>query len=130
MSESGDHQALAELLVERAGALARQGRLATVEAWLRVLPSEAVGRSAWLAYWFGQCESARHPSAGRAHLERAYALFKAQDDAAGMYLAWAGYADTFFYVWNRFEPLDGWMSELQELRRRHPEFRAGSSRRA
>ncbi len=122
MIESRDHDALAQLVLDRAPALVRQGRFATAESWLRALPSERVGRSAWLSFWLGQCEAARSPSGGRPHLERAYALFKSADDPAGMFLAWAAFVDTFFYVWDRFGPLDPWIEELGALRRRHPSF--------
>jgi ATP/maltotriose-dependent transcriptional regulator MalT len=122
MIASGDHASLAHLVVERAPALVAQGRLLTAETWLRALPAEIVRSSGWLGYWLGQCESARYPAAGRDHLERAYALFKASGDATGEYHAWAGYVATFIYVWDRFDGLDPWLEELKALRGRHPSF--------
>ncbi len=122
MIEACDHERLARLVVEQAPALVAQGRLATVEGWIRALPAEVRDASARLSCLLGECRSPFSPSEARAHFERAYELFKGDADSAGMLVAWSGLAKTFSYVWDRFEPLDRWISELEALLQREPSF--------
>ncbi|HET7825325.1 MAG TPA: hypothetical protein VFK90_08325, partial [Anaeromyxobacter sp.] len=121
LAREGSPARLAEVIRAHAPALARQGRLASIEGWLRALPRAMVEGDPWLSYWLG----ARRASASREariHFERAYRLFRDRDDVAGMYAAWASLMRTFFYVWHEYEQIDRWMAELVDLRRRAPSF--------
>jgi ATP/maltotriose-dependent transcriptional regulator MalT len=122
MTDVGDHESLARLVVDQAPALLAEGRLATIEGWIRALPAGIRETNARVSYWCGICRSPFSPSEARTHLDRAYRLFKANDDSTGMLVAWAGLVTTFFYVWDEFSPLDHWIAELEALRRHHPEF--------
>ncbi|HET8540664.1 MAG TPA: hypothetical protein VFL83_12415 [Anaeromyxobacter sp.] len=122
MIEAGDHQGLARLAIEQAPAIAREGRLSTLLTWLRVLPAEVRHANPWLSLWLGVCRSQADRSEARSHLERAYEQFKAVDDPVGQYVAWSAIVRTFLVVWDRFDPLDRWIAEFEELRRRHPGF--------
>ncbi len=122
MIDLGDHESLAQLVVEKAPALLAEGRLATIEGWIHALPSGMRETNAWLSYWLGICRNPFSPSKARTHLDRAYRLFKASDDWKGMLVAWAGFVTTFRFVLDEFAPLDHWIAELEALRRHHPEF--------
>jgi ATP/maltotriose-dependent transcriptional regulator MalT len=122
MIEAEDHGGLAALALERAPAHVRHGRSATIESWLRALPPEWADRNGWVAYWLGVCRAVADPQEARGYLERAYRAFRAADDPGGSFLAWAGFVNTFFYVWDRFGPLDAWIGELEDLLQRHPTF--------
>lgn len=122
MIDAGDHASLARLAIEQAPALTRQGRVATLLAWLRILPAEVRHANPWLSYWYGVGRAEVDRSQARVHLERAYEQFKARDDATGQYVSWAAVVRTYLIVWDRFGPLDRWIAEFADLRRRHPEF--------
>ncbi len=120
MHEAGDTPGLAEIIAAQATTFAAQGRLQTLEYWLRALPAETLEHSGWLSYWFGICRLPFDLIEARAHLERAYAGFQQTDDSPGLYLAWAGVVETFFYQWDDYAPLDRWLDELERLRQTHP----------
>jgi ATP/maltotriose-dependent transcriptional regulator MalT len=117
--EAGDHGALARIVEEHAAAYVREGQVATVECWLRSLPDDVVRRRPWLDYWLGVCRSASAPADARENFRRAYRTFRADDDPRGSFTTWAGFVNTFVYVWDRFGPLDPWIAELEELLARH-----------
>lgn len=120
LQESGDHEELVRLILAQAPILARQGRLATLQSWLQILPEAMLARAPWLSYWFGVSRMFSDPPRARPHLERAYALFKERGEARGMYNAWAAIAETYTYQWDDFTPLDRWFDELHALQERHP----------
>ncbi|MDH5527531.1 MAG: hypothetical protein OEY97_09520 [Nitrospirota bacterium] len=119
---AGDAARLAALVKTRAPGLAAQGRLATVHTWLDALPDDAVSTDPWLAYWSGACRALADPVASRAFQERAFDLFAQADDLNGQFLAWAGFAETFLFLWRDFDALDPWMERLQSLSGRADEL--------
>lgn len=120
--QAGDSAALGRLVRDNAERLVGEGRMRQLESWLRSLPDELVAADPWLEFWLGNCRLAYDPAQARAHLERAYELFRNEDDVAGQYLAWASVIDTFVYEWGDFSLLDRWVGELEHLRARHPQY--------
>jgi ATP/maltotriose-dependent transcriptional regulator MalT/DNA-binding SARP family transcriptional activator len=120
LREAGDEASLVALIEEHAPTHAAQGRLATVEGWLRSLAPSTLEARPWLSFWLGACRMPFDLRAARAHLERAYAGFKQADLPLGLYLAWAGVVDTYHYEWNDYTPLDRWIEEIKALRLAHP----------
>lgn len=118
--DARDWDALASHILKHAPAFAAQARFATPESWLRALPEEVVERTPWLRYWLGVCRMPYDPLEARSHFARAYAAFRDTRDVAGLYSAWVGAVDTFFYLWNDFTQLDFWIDELLALRARQP----------
>ncbi|HEY6099614.1 MAG TPA: hypothetical protein VIW03_09300, partial [Anaeromyxobacter sp.] len=119
LAREGMTERLADLVRSHAPALARQGRLASIETWLGALPRAVVEGDPWLSYWLG-ARRASTPAKARVHFERAYRHFKQRNDAAGMHAAWAAGVATFFYSWHEYDAIDPWMGELAEIRRRAP----------
>jgi DNA-binding SARP family transcriptional activator len=76
----------------------------------------------WLLFWRAHASMPRDLFAAREDFRQAYLLFKALGDAAGSYLAWSGAVDTYMYLWHDFVPLDYWIAEMAELRRRFPAY--------
>lgn len=110
------------VLVREAPRLAAEGRVQTLGGWLRRMPAEVLGREPWLLYWLGCCQLPFVHAEARASFERAFALFDAADDAAGLYLSWSGIIDTFHFEWRNFAPAGRWIPVFEDLRRRHPQF--------
>jgi len=53
LAREGSLEPLAALVRAHAPTLARQGRLASIEGWLRALPRAMVDADPWLSYWLG-----------------------------------------------------------------------------
>jgi len=109
-------------VLRHAPALVAQGRHRTLGQWLSGLPGALFGHAPSLCYWQGMAQLPFAPVTARGPLEQAYFQFKTSDDAVGLYSAWAGIMDTFFFEWRDLKPADRWIAELEELRLCHPEF--------
>jgi DNA-binding SARP family transcriptional activator len=120
---------LAALALREAPALVAAGRHRTLDAWLGDLPDEVIARDPWLCHWRALARLPFAPVEARGLFERAYEGFRASDDAAGLYSAWAGAMETFFFEWRDFRPADRWIDEFAALRRRHPDFPSRASER-
>lgn len=92
------------------------------EGWLDGLAPAVFERAPWLRCWRAAARLPFDPAAARGGYARAYAAFDAQDDAAGLYTAWAGVMESFFYEWRDFRGADPWIEEYARLRERHPDF--------
>ena len=113
---------LCALALREAPALIAAGRHRTLEAWLADLPDEALAREPWLLHWRAVACLPFEPVAARALFEQAYARFHHGDDAVGLYSAWTGAMESFFFEMRDFRPADRWIDEFAVLRARHPEF--------
>lgn len=120
MMESGDDGGLAQLALAQAPMLAQQGRFGTLAHWLQALPARIQHTQPWIAYWLGMCQMPTDLKEARAHLERAYALFKQEPDPLGQYSAWAGIIESYYYQWDDFTQIDPWFDELELLQRQSP----------
>lgn len=115
-------QPLGALALREAPALIAAGRHRVLEHWLAELPAEVFEPLPWLAYWRGMAALPFDPVAARTVFEHAYKSFQKRDDIAGLYSAWSGAMESFFYEWRDFTPADRWIAEFERLRARHPEF--------
>ncbi len=115
-------QPLGALALREAPALIAAGRHRVLEHWLAELPAEVFKQSPWLSYWRGMATLPFDPVEARTVFEHAYANFQKQDDTAGLYSAWSGAMESFFYEWRDFTPADRWIAEFERLRAHHPEF--------
>ncbi len=118
----GDWPAAAGLLLTQVPYLLAQGRWQTALQWLQALPQEIVAVEPWLLYWLGAAQLVVGPARARECLEQAFVQFKARDDAAGCYLSLASILDAFYLEWSDLTGSDGWITELEHLLLRHPEF--------
>lgn len=119
---ASDWAALIPLILSEAPQLLTQGRHQTLAEWLTALPPEPLEQNPWLRYWQGMARLPFDPVEARQWLERAFAGFERQDDATGLYLAWAGVVDTITLEYRDFTLLDPWMAALERVRARHGEF--------
>ncbi len=120
-SDAGDRDGIARIVKDRARELLTQGRNKTVEGWLAGIPEEP-SDDPWLTYWRGMCFfPADMPRATR-YLEQALKAFRADSDCLGIYLSWAGIADSHAFGLDDWQALDGCIALFEELTAAWPSF--------
>lgn len=120
--ESHRYGELVRLIQSNAPAMLAQGRNKTLETWIASVPPDHAARSPWLLYWLGASRLPFDITESRSHYEKAFDQFKLLDDPSGLYLSWAGIVMTYVYARGDFKPLDRWISEMEQLLDRHPQF--------
>ncbi len=110
-----DWKSLTRLVLSKAGPLESQGRLRLLEQWLRSLPPDLMEQEPWLLYWMGICRMPFDLSEGKELFQRSFALFKAKNDAAGIFLAWSGVVESVIHELGDLRQLDPWISVLDDL---------------
>lgn len=121
-ADAGDRGGLGRLVIRHARELLGQGRNKTVEEWLAALSGGPTDSEPWLLYWSGMCAFPVDMPRTRSCLERAFAAFKAQGDAAGMYLSWAGIVDSHTFGLDEWKSLDDSIAVFEKLRKICPVF--------
>jgi len=112
LAESRGWDELARLLAEEAPALAAQGRLAALAAWLDMLPPAQRERDPRLQLASGMCLAPASPRAAQHAFERAHQAFRAADDARGMASSARGAIAALAAEMDDIAPLDGWIAAL------------------
>ncbi len=113
--ESGHPYEVVRLILSQAQMLVMQGRNQTLEKWLQRLPAEVFDKHPYAVYWLGVCRHRLDPGEGRALFEKAFSLFEAQADTAGLCLSLCGILDSITFALGSFKPLDQWMPQLTRL---------------
>ncbi|MCK9420810.1 MAG: hypothetical protein M0R70_15750 [Nitrospirae bacterium] len=109
------------LLCSLAPRMILQGRSRVVNAWLGELPNTIAEQTPWVLYWRGVCTLPFNPFESKKEFDRAYHVFLAQDDRAGVFLSWAGAVDCAFFGADYF-PLDALIPRLENILRENPLF--------
>jgi ATP/maltotriose-dependent transcriptional regulator MalT len=122
LQEAGDGIAAAALVARLAPALAAQGRLQTLEAWIRALPAEVREASPWLLHWLGVCRLLADPRESLALEERAFAAFQALGEDAGSLAAWTGAMNALYFGWADPAAAEPWLRWIDARTRRTAEF--------
>lgn len=117
-----DWSTLTELICSQGVELEKQGRLLTLQKWIAALPETRLANDPWLLYWAGITQLMTDPFVAYEQFERAYAQFRAQDDATGLYKCWIGITTALFFRHDDMNPVPGWIAELEQLRERHPKW--------
>jgi DNA-binding SARP family transcriptional activator len=117
-----DWASLSTMALKQAPALLAQCREHLVEEWLNNLPPEEIDQNPWILFWLGTCRMTRDSAEARGLFEKAYPLFAALEESAGLYLAWSGIVDSILYEWTNFARLDTWITHLDQLLQRYPCF--------
>ena len=122
LRDAGAWDALAELIMNYAPTLLRQGRNKILLEWLGSLPKEMIVEMPWLEYWMGTALTPFDPGAGRALLEKAFNAFRRRKDLAGLFLSWSGIVMAIFLKMTDISPFDHWIQVLEELMAEYREF--------
>ncbi|MBW1729117.1 MAG: hypothetical protein JRJ62_16450, partial [Deltaproteobacteria bacterium] len=86
------------------------------------LPKDIFEITPWLAYWMGACRLSFKPKSSTEYFEQAFERFNDQEDAAGIFLAWAGIVDSIIYTSENFKPLDQWIGIIERIVERFGNF--------
>ena len=113
---------LSSLVCDHARRFLRQGKGATIEGWIRLIPEETRSDNPRLLYWLGSCLMARRLPDARAAFERALEMFDARNDGKRSFLAWAGAVETILCERADFGRLGKWLSRLDRLFAKYPAF--------
>jgi DNA-binding SARP family transcriptional activator len=114
LAESRDWEGVARLAAEEAPAMLAQGRSATVEAWLELLPAEFLQRDPRLLYAAGLARLRASPRAALRAFEQAWDGFHAAGDARGMASSAGGAIRAVLAEFDDLAPLDRWCAVLAQ----------------
>lgn len=120
--ETGDLGSLVPLILKHAEFLIKQGRLKTIEEWLKSLPHDTLENTPWLLYWLGVCRLPVNPAESRRYFDDAFKRFQSQGDQTGMWLSWSYAVDIIFYAWEDISPLDKYAKIFQDIYRKDAPF--------
>lgn len=121
--EVGDWEKLTNLIVETASSLIRQGRHKTLTDWINKIPDTYLKSTPWLLYWSGSAIYPFNPDVSLSHLQKAFDLFRKQDDPRGIYLTWAAAVEASRTGSQAdVKALDFWINILDDLLLQYPDF--------
>jgi LuxR family transcriptional regulator, maltose regulon positive regulatory protein len=106
---------IVRLLLSQAPTLLQQGRTQALEGWLKLIPAEQYDQAPWLLYWLGACRQTVDPVESEDLFARAFERFKAQNDRAGMLMAWAGAESSIQYSLIDISKLDHWIDIMLDI---------------
>jgi len=118
--DSHEWGGMAGVIERHAQALLAQGRGETVARWVEELPPEMQLKHPWTVYWAAASRAQLAPREARLLYERAFELFRGQQEAKGMVLACAGAMDAILYELDDFSLLDRWIAVLDEAAKNTP----------
>jgi ATP/maltotriose-dependent transcriptional regulator MalT len=120
LADAEAYEEVARLVAREAPPLLAEGRAAVVEGWLARIPAHRLESDPWLLYFGGAAMAPRDPEGARARLERAFEMFEARGDPAGVWLSWAGVVEATLFAWRDFSPIARRLDELDGLMSRFP----------
>ena len=115
MAKTENWPALVPLILQNASALISQGRNQTLDAWIRTMPEPLVEGNPWLLYWEGVCRLPFSPPESGEIFKKAFGLFRARQEAAGVFLSLSGLFDSTTYGMGDFKAYDQWIDLLKEV---------------
>lgn len=115
LQQAEDWPGMLRLIVQHAGGLIGQGRLATVETWLKAVPESQRNKDPWALYWLGICRLPFAPPEARSYLTEAFALFERQDDATPLYLVWSKIIESYLFEMEDYTPMIPWLDRYASL---------------
>lgn len=121
-SPVSDWGTVAQIICKQAPGLIVQGRYQALESRLRRLPEGIVKENPWLLYWRALCCLPLDHGQARVQFEQVFVLFKAGQDAAGMFSAWSGVVDSILAERKDYTLLGNWIKVLDTLMTTHPTF--------
>ncbi|HJV64849.1 MAG TPA: BTAD domain-containing putative transcriptional regulator [Geomonas sp.] len=113
---------LSRLFQQASPRLIAQGRTATIEYWIDQVPRRELDQLPWLLYGKGICRFQEEIDCSREFFQAALALFRKEGEASGIFLSWAGIANSFRQSMEDWQELEYWLDELDAIMAEHPVF--------
>lgn len=107
----------------QAPTLVQQGRIQTLETWIRQLPDAQREVDPWMDFWVANGYLFRAPEEAYRLYGSAIQRFRQQEEQAGMLLAWAGAVQSILVVWTgnkRIHDLVCFFDEIHPTGRPYP----------
>jgi hypothetical protein len=92
--------------------LVGQGRLETLERWLKAVVAKSTHKNAWIDYWLAICKMPFDPAGAQSQFEKNYFDFKASGDVGGALASWCGIIKAILAQLGDFGQFDRWLQEL------------------
>jgi LuxR family transcriptional regulator, maltose regulon positive regulatory protein len=103
------------VLSKNAAWLMENGRGSVLRKYLLALPREILGQDPWLLYWFGMCLQGEKQGSSEPVFQRAFQLFRQNNDVHGILYCWCAAMDHIVDEWDALDALDEWMDDLEQL---------------
>ena len=120
--EGKDWGNFVRFVIGQAHSLLKQGRLKTLQEWIRSIPKEMTDNHPSLLLWLGTCQMPFDPEESLGSFRKAFRLFQDQGDVSGAYLAWADVVVLLTYEQDDWALLAPWVEWLTEQSRISPHF--------
>lgn len=111
--ETGNMDEAFQLILRQARGLVLQGRIRTLEEWLRRLPDEMIAGHPRVLYWLGACRLSIDPAEGKNYFEKSLSIFEDQGDISGALFCICGVIDSITYGFGSFKSLDSWIQKIE-----------------
>jgi len=121
-SSAGAVEDLVGLVLAEAEEMIAEGLYQTLTQWLQAVPAEARTKQPWLAFWYGVSRMPFDLQEARHYFEQSYEAFTCTEDVTGIFLSWAGIAETFSLMWDDFSGMLPWLEEYSRLREKYSHF--------
>ena len=106
------------LVRAQAPIVAQQGRMQTLDAWIRQLPEAQRDIDPWMDFWLAHSRLLVSPQDASSLYESAMRRFRQQGEQAGMLLAWAGAVQAILVAWSGMKHIHDLVRVFEEF---HPE---------
>ena len=118
-----------DIVRTQAPLLTQQGRLQTLDTWIRQLPEAQREIDPWMDFWLAKCRLLGAPHEAATLYESAMRRFQqeGQRERAGMLLAWAGAVQSILVAWSGLKHVCDLVEVFKEI---HPDGTAYPSRKS
>lgn len=110
------------LIMRCAQRLMQQGRVQTLETWIRRLPECERAADPWMDLWLARCRAGMMPHEAIALYESAFRRFRERGEREPMLLAWAGVVQTIVMVQSGIPRLHTWLRIFEQIQPRGAVF--------
>jgi len=104
-----DWEGLAHVILAEAGNLIEQGRIQTLEGWIRGVPEKVRKEIPWLSFWLASTRVSFNPDEAYGLFEQVFGEFRSQGDRAGTLLSWCGAVRAVLFRWADMGRLTKWL---------------------
>lgn len=101
-----DWGGLSRVILGQTEDLVTQGRIQTLEHWIRSVPDLVRKEIPWLTFWLATTRVSFNPDEAYELFDQVFEQFRAQGDAAGMLLSWCGAVRAVLIRWAGMKRLD------------------------
>ncbi|MBI4000705.1 MAG: hypothetical protein HY348_02850 [Nitrospira defluvii] len=113
-----DWESLAGVIIAEAANLVEQGRIQTLENWIRAIPKVVRNEVPWLTFWLATTRVAFNPDEAYSLFEQAFDQFRLHGDRVGVLLSWCGGIRAILIRWANMSRLNKWLEVFPII---HPE---------